>query len=119
MITIIRGITLIDGTGADPLHNVALAFSQEGILEVGRASQVSVPREVHVIKADALLLLPGLIYTPRSLVYSGLNLLEEISFGLNRTHRANCSAAQCDHLIGNEEVYCSIVRWFAAEIFRV
>jgi imidazolonepropionase-like amidohydrolase len=79
MITVIRGITLIDGTGADPLHNEALAFSQECILEVGRASQVSVPREAHVIEADGLFLLPGLIDTHVHLVYSGLNVLQEIT----------------------------------------
>jgi hypothetical protein len=44
MITVIRGVTLIDGSGADPLQNAALAFSQERILEVGMVSQVSVPR---------------------------------------------------------------------------
>ena len=79
MITVIRGITLIDGTGVEPLHNAALAFSQERILEVGRVSQVSVPREAHVIEADGLFLLPGLIDTHVHLVYSGLNVLQEIT----------------------------------------
>jgi imidazolonepropionase-like amidohydrolase len=78
MITVIRGVTLIDGSGVDPIHNAALAFSQERILEVGRVSHVSVPREAHVIEADGLFLLPGLIDTHVHLVYSGLNVLEEI-----------------------------------------
>jgi hypothetical protein len=52
MITVIRGITLIEGRGADPVQNAALAFSQERILEVGKASQFSVPRDARVIEAE-------------------------------------------------------------------
>jgi hypothetical protein len=57
MITVIRGITLVEGRGADPLHNAALAFLK-------KASQFSVPRDARVIEADGLFLLPGLMERP-------------------------------------------------------
>jgi imidazolonepropionase-like amidohydrolase len=61
MAIVIKGCTLIDGTGRDPIENGAIVIQGEKITAVGRASSVSLPRDVNVIDATGKTVLPGFI----------------------------------------------------------
>lgn len=60
-ITIFRGGTLIDGTGASPLPNAAVVVQGRSILGVGRAVDIPVPRGAKVIDAPNKWIIPGLV----------------------------------------------------------
>ena len=57
--TAITGVTLIDGTGADPVRGASLVVEDGRIAAVGCLD--TLPREAAVIDASGLTLLPGLI----------------------------------------------------------
>lgn len=56
---VVRAGTLIDGTGADPLHNVMVLIQGTRIAAVG--ADVLVPRGAHVIDLSEMTVLPGFI----------------------------------------------------------
>jgi len=61
-ILVIRGATLIDGTGGGPLANAALVIRGDRILDVGPADRVRIPAKVdRTIDARGLYMLPGLV----------------------------------------------------------
>ena len=61
-ILVVRGGTLIDGTGADPIANAVLVIKGDRILDVGPASQVSIPSNVaRTVDVNGLYVVPGLI----------------------------------------------------------
>ena len=61
-IVVLRGGTLIDGTGADPMSNSALVIQGDRILDVGRLGSVSIPDGVErTIDVSGLYVVPGLI----------------------------------------------------------
>jgi imidazolonepropionase-like amidohydrolase len=53
--------TLIDGTGADPLPNVAVVIQGGRILAVGPESEVGIPDRARVIDVQGATILPGFI----------------------------------------------------------
>jgi hypothetical protein len=55
------GGTLIDGTGAEPLHDAALIVRDRCITAVGPRDQIPLPADAKVIELDGATLLPGLI----------------------------------------------------------
>jgi imidazolonepropionase-like amidohydrolase len=61
-VLVLRGGTLIDGTGADPLPNAVVVLQGNRILDVGPAATVRLPVKVdRVIDVSGSWILPGLI----------------------------------------------------------
>ena len=60
-ILVLRGGTLIDGTGAAPISNAVLVMKGDLILDVGPADSVEIPKEGETIEVDGLYIVPGLI----------------------------------------------------------
>src|SRR5947209_7941018 len=61
-VLLIRGATLIDGTGRDPIANAVLVIRGNRILDAGSAGQVKIPAKVdRAIDANGLYMMPGLI----------------------------------------------------------
>jgi len=58
---VVRGGTLIDGTGADPLENAVVVARRGTIRAAGPASEVQVPGEARVVSADGQYIVPGYI----------------------------------------------------------
>ena len=56
----ITGVTLIDGTGAPPVHDAAVVVRNGRIAAVGPRSQVIIAKDVKVIDGHGATLLPGL-----------------------------------------------------------
>ena len=59
-LSLING-TLIDGTGADPIHGGALVISGKRIVAVGLQSEVEIPADSDIIDLDGKTILPGFI----------------------------------------------------------
>ena len=59
MTTVIRGVTLIDGTGSEPVQGATLVIEEKQIISAGRGS--TVPRDATVIDAEGMTLMPGMI----------------------------------------------------------
>jgi imidazolonepropionase-like amidohydrolase len=55
----ITGATLIDGTGAEPVHNATVLVEGDRITAVGRG--LDIPRDAEVIDAAGATLMPGMI----------------------------------------------------------
>jgi imidazolonepropionase-like amidohydrolase len=61
-VLVVRGATLIDGSGRDPLANAVLVIRGNRIADVGPAARVTIPQKVdHMIDANGLYMLPGLV----------------------------------------------------------
>jgi imidazolonepropionase-like amidohydrolase len=58
MITILRGATVIDGTGRDPIEKADLAIDRDRIAELG---QLGAKRDAINVDATGLTVLPGFI----------------------------------------------------------
>ena len=58
---VIRGGTLIDGTGADPLENATVVIRGNKILSVSQDASQPLPQGARLIDAEGKYLLPGLI----------------------------------------------------------
>lgn len=59
MVLAITGATLIDGTGAEPVHNATVLVEGDRIAAVGR--DLDIPRDAEVIDAAGATLMPGMI----------------------------------------------------------
>ena len=57
----IKGATLIDGTGADPVKNAAIVIADGRILAAGAASQVVIPDGMNVVDGRGKFIIPGLM----------------------------------------------------------
>jgi imidazolonepropionase-like amidohydrolase len=61
-ILVVRGGTVIDGTGAAPLENAVVVIRGDRILEVGASGNVSIPSNVErTVDVSGLYVVPGLI----------------------------------------------------------
>ena len=61
-VVVVRGATLIDGTGRDPVANAVLVIRGNRILDVGPAARVQIPAKVdRTIDANGMYMTPGLI----------------------------------------------------------
>src|SRR6266487_5276839 len=59
MALVLRGGTLIDGSGGEPVSDAVVVIEEERISRVGQRAQFPAPSEV--LECDGLTLLPGLI----------------------------------------------------------
>jgi imidazolonepropionase-like amidohydrolase len=69
---LIKGGTLIDGTGRPPVKNAWILIEKGFITRVGQAGDFHPPREARVLRARRLTILPGLIDAHVHLVGSGV-----------------------------------------------
>ena len=58
---VIRGITVIDGTGAPPRPNAAIVIEGDRIRAVGPAAGVQIPPGAEMVDASGKWIIPGLI----------------------------------------------------------
>lgn len=72
---ILRGATLIDGTGAPPVRDAALLIHEGRIEAVTTAEAASWPKDAEVIDASGLTVLPGLIDCHDHLAFHGYELV--------------------------------------------
>lgn len=75
----IRGATLIDGTGRDPVHNATVLIEDSRIVSVGPDSRVSLPSDVEIIDASGRTLLPGMIDCHVHVMSQGFNLMRGLA----------------------------------------
>jgi imidazolonepropionase-like amidohydrolase len=59
--TVVRGVTLIDGTGARPVENAVVLIEENRIAAVGSPQTLAIPEDAVVIDGAGRFLLPGLI----------------------------------------------------------
>jgi len=57
----IRNVTVISGTGADPIRNATVLIRDEGITAIGPAAEIVVPAGARVVEGAGKFLLPGFI----------------------------------------------------------
>ncbi len=60
-VTAIKGATLVDGTGRQPLRNAVIVTDGERIRSVGVEGKIKIPRGAQVIDARGKFIIPGLI----------------------------------------------------------
>jgi len=58
---VIRGVTLIDGTGGPPVVDAVIVVKGNQIAALGRAKDVAVPKNARVIDVHGMFVVPGLI----------------------------------------------------------
>lgn len=75
----IRGATVIDGTGRDPIRNATVLDEDSRILRVGRDEQVSVPIHAETIDAAGRTLLPGMIDCHVHVMSQGFDLMRDLA----------------------------------------
>jgi imidazolonepropionase-like amidohydrolase len=71
---VITNGTIINGTGADPIHDGVVIVVGDRIVAVGPASGISIPLEARVIDAQEGTILPGFINAHVHQGYDGSNL---------------------------------------------
>ncbi|HNQ81878.1 MAG: amidohydrolase family protein [Acidobacteria bacterium] len=74
-VQVLRGATLIDGTGANPISNAVIVIRGNRIQEVGRLGQVTIPEGAALIPAEGKYILPGMIDLHTHITYP-TNVLE-------------------------------------------
>jgi len=60
-LTVLKGSTLIDGTGNNPLENAIIIFRNSTIIAVGEESELDIPSNAKVISVDGYVTMPGLV----------------------------------------------------------
>jgi imidazolonepropionase-like amidohydrolase len=60
-VLVLRGGTLIDGTGAAPVANAVVVMQGDRILDAGSSSRVQPPAGARVVSVEGLYVVPGLI----------------------------------------------------------
>lgn len=61
LVKVIKGGTLIDGTGASPLKDSVIVIEGSMVARVGRQGEVQIPSGAEVINASGQVVMPGLI----------------------------------------------------------
>ena len=73
---VLKGATLIDGTGRDPIPNATVVVDGERVVEVGAADAEAAPEGASVVDLTGMTLLPGLIDCHDHLGHSGYGLMD-------------------------------------------
>jgi len=58
---VLRGATLIDGTGAEPLSDSEILIRGNRFAQIGKADEIIIPRDARVIDLDGKYVVPGLM----------------------------------------------------------
>ena len=77
MVTVLKGGTLIDGTGSDPISPAVLVMDGEQIAGVGREGEVDIPGGAEVIDITGKAMLPGLVNCHTHLCFDAIHDLKE------------------------------------------
>jgi imidazolonepropionase-like amidohydrolase len=85
MATVLRGGTLLDGTGTAPRPNTVLLIDGERIAAIGDAPQVSAPPDAKVLDCTGKTIMPGLIDCHDHLVHTNRDLNERSTRPLSLT----------------------------------
>jgi len=99
----ITGATLIDGTGAAPVHNSTIVIADGRIQAAGPSSQMTVPEGMEVLDARGKFIIPGLIDANLHL-YLNLDLETLIKYE-GRYHEIIIEAAQITLKAGQTTVF--------------
>lgn len=83
--TLLRGATLIDGSGAAPLPESAVLVEGERITWVGPAAAAVVPPGANVIDISGKTLMPGLIDCHDHMIHTGFDIMRRASAPLSLT----------------------------------
>ena len=73
---VLKGATLIDGTGGDPIPDATVVVDGERIVDVGASDAVSAPEGASIVDLSGMTLLPGLIDCHDHLGHSGYGLMD-------------------------------------------
>ena len=73
---VLKGATLIDGTGGTPIPNATVVVDGERIVDVGPADAVTSPPGASVVDLSGMTLLPGLIDCHDHLGHTGYGLMD-------------------------------------------
>ena len=73
---VLKGATLIDGTGAVPIPNATVVVEGERIVDVGPADAVTSPPDASVVDLSGMTLLPGFIDCHDHLGHTGYGLMD-------------------------------------------
>ena len=96
--TAFTGMTLLDGTGSDPVENAALVVQGGAIEAVGPAGQVRIPDEARVVDASGATMIPGLIDSHCHL--GGANFPDENDWVLeDDRYQAMTAVAQAERML--------------------
>lgn len=82
---LLRGGTLIDGNGGDPLRDAALLIEGERIVEVGHAAEVTAPPDALIVDVAGKTVMPGLIDCHDHMAYTSFDLNERAATPLSLT----------------------------------
>jgi len=85
MFTLLRGGTLIDGTGIAPRPHAAVLVEDERIIAVGDRAEVQAPPDAIVIDITGKTMMPGLIDAHDHLVHTNRDLNERVTRPLSLT----------------------------------
>jgi imidazolonepropionase-like amidohydrolase len=85
MSLLLKGATLIDGTGAEPRTNTAILIEGNKIRSIGDAAEIVAPPGASVIDVAGKVIMPGLIDCHDHLSATGFDLMERASAPLSLT----------------------------------
>ncbi len=85
MVTLLRGGTLIDGTGRPPLPGAAVLIEGERIVAVGPAGAITPPPDADILDVSGKTIMPGLIDAHDHLVHTNRDLNEHATRPLSLT----------------------------------
>jgi len=74
----IRGGTIVDGTGHDPMPGGSILIEEDRIKAVAHHGDLRIPRDCQIVEAEGKTILPGLIDCHAHIIYSGYHGLKEI-----------------------------------------
>jgi imidazolonepropionase-like amidohydrolase len=77
-VTVIKGATLIDGTGRQPSHSAVIVIDGERIRTVGVQGKIKIPRGARIIDAGGKFIIPGLIDCHCHMEMVGLGSLADL-----------------------------------------
>ena len=80
---VLKGATLIDGTGASALSDAAVVVDGDRIVDVGPSDAVRYGPGVEVIDLSGMTLLPGLIDCHDHLGHTGYGLMDRWELGIS------------------------------------
>lgn len=85
MVVLLKGASLIDGTGADPRPNMSVLVEGDRIREIGNVAEVIAPPDATVIDVAGKVVMPGLIDAHDHLVHTGFDLMDRAASPMSLT----------------------------------
>ncbi|MBV9947681.1 MAG: amidohydrolase family protein [Myxococcales bacterium] len=81
---VVRGLSLIDGTGAPPIENGALVIVGETLRAAGRGASIPIPEGARVVDLHGKTVIPGLVSD-----HSHLGMVDGVGVGAGHATREN------------------------------